>query len=80
MDYSQLAEYLDLTDEELEEIGLDEDDIFPDTGNSGDMIYSYYFNVPEQTPQHILEKKGWVIGERVEIDRNFFDDDDSEED
>lgn len=73
MEQSRLASYLKLTDEQLEEMGLDEDQIFADTGSSGEMIYSYYFNVPEETPNKILKKKKWAIGDRVEIDLNYFD-------
>ncbi|EKQ7193167.1 hypothetical protein OGU21_15235 [Klebsiella oxytoca] len=76
MQQSKLAEYLDLTDEELLEMGLDEDQIHPDTGSSGEMIYSYYFNVPEETPDEILKNKGWSVGDRIEIDLNFFDEPD----
>ncbi|MBO2656123.1 hypothetical protein I6M49_22025 [Shewanella algae] len=36
-----------------------------DTGNSGEMIYSYYFEVPEGTSQAILDKKGWNEGEII---------------
>ena len=74
MKQSKLAEYLELTDEELEEMDLDEDDIYPDEGNSGEMVYSYYFIVPENTPDHILGKKDWSLGDRVEIDLGYFDD------
>ncbi|HBR7383587.1 TPA: hypothetical protein MYN16_004842 [Klebsiella pneumoniae] len=73
MQQSKLADYLDLTNEELLDMGLDEDQIYPDTGSSGEMIYSYYFNVPEETPIEILKKKGWAVGDRIEIDLNFFD-------
>ncbi|HBX5829880.1 TPA: hypothetical protein MH615_06470 [Klebsiella pneumoniae] len=73
MQQSKLAEYLDLTDEELLDMGLDEDQIYPDTGSSGEMIYSYYFNVPEETPNEILKSKGWSVGDRIEIDLNYFD-------
>jgi hypothetical protein len=67
MQQSKLAVYFDLTDDQLEEMGLDGDIIHEDTGNSGDMTYSYYFNVPEETPEDILQEKGWEVGERVEI-------------
>ncbi|WP_171882580.1 hypothetical protein [Klebsiella quasipneumoniae] len=73
MQQSKLADYLDLTNEELLDMGLDEDQIYPDTGSSGEMIYSYYFNVQEETPIEILKKKGWAVGDRIEIDLNFFD-------
>lgn len=74
MKQSKLAEYLELTDEELEEMGLDEDDIYPNESKSGEMIYSYYFIVPENTPDYILGSKDWSLGDRVEIDLNYFDD------
>lgn len=79
MQQSKLAEYLELTDEDLEEMGIDDEDILPDEGSSGETVYSYYFNVPEDTPDHILAKKGWSLGERVEIDLNYFDDPDQPE-
>lgn len=80
MPQSKLAKFLDLTDEQLDEMGLDEDNIHEDTGSSGEMTYSYYFNVPENTPQYILDEKGWVVGDRVEIPLGFFDDEPSEPD
>lgn len=76
MQQSKLAVYLDLTDDQLDDMGLDEDIIHEDSGNSGEMVYSYYFNVPENTPQEILEDKGWKIGERVELPLNLFDEPD----
>ncbi|WNC67540.1 ATP-binding protein [Thalassotalea nanhaiensis] len=57
-----LAEYLDLTEEELESMDLTLEE---NTGHSGEMVYSFYFNVPEGTPTYILEKKGWQIGQSV---------------
>lgn len=72
MQQSKLAVYLDLAEDQLDEMGLDEDSIHEDSGNSGDMVYSYYFNVPDCTPQDILEEKGWVVGERVELPLNMF--------
>lgn len=72
MQQSKLAVYLDLTDEQLDEMGLDEDIIHEDVGNSGEMVYSYYFNVPDSTPQDILEDKCWKIGQRVELPLSLF--------
>ncbi|MBB1200773.1 hypothetical protein EGM70_10770 [Enterobacteriaceae bacterium 89] len=74
MSQQTLAEYLGLTDDDLDEMGLDEDLIHEDTGSSGEQVYSYYFNVPEETPAAILIKKSWMVGQRIEIDINFFDD------
>ena len=57
-----LAAYLGLSDNQLEELGLE---LYADTGSSGEMTYSYYFYVPENTSDEILEITGWEIGELV---------------
>ncbi|HHQ4578364.1 hypothetical protein ACSZN2_22095 [Aeromonas hydrophila] len=36
------------------------------TGNSGDMVYCYWFIVPDTTSDDILEKTGWKIGQMVD--------------
>ncbi|ORM64312.1 hypothetical protein PRCB_02010 [Pantoea rodasii] len=69
MDYSLLANELGLTEEELNEMGLHSDDIFQENDSSD----AYYFNVPDGTPDRILGKKGWSLGERVKINSNVFD-------
>ncbi|EKM0532649.1 hypothetical protein PTT84_003032 [Cronobacter turicensis] len=76
MQQSKLAVYLDLTDDQLDEMGLDEDIIHEDSGNSGEMVYSYYFNVPESTPQDILKNKSWKIGDRIELPLSLFNESD----
>lgn len=43
------------------------------------MVYEYYFYVPDTTPEDILSKKGWEIGECVYLSINVFDDPDSEQ-
>lgn len=58
----ELAEYLGLTLEELEDLDVE---FLPDTGSSGEMIYSYYFTVPENVPDEILERVGWSVGESI---------------
>lgn len=68
MNLSKLAKYLDLTQEELLEMGLSPDDIQQDKSPSGDAKQSYYFNVPDITPDRILGKKGWSLGQRIEVD------------
>lgn len=60
----ELAEYLDLTEDELDAMDL-EDLLQVDTGSRGEMIYSYYFDVPECTPPEVLERKGWHVGQLV---------------
>lgn len=73
MSQSKLAKFLGLTDEQLEESGIYEDLVEEDTGNSGDMVYSYYFNVPQETSDDVLEEKEWKVGDRIEIPLWFFD-------
>ncbi len=68
MNLSKLAKHLDLTQEELLEMGLSPNDIHQDNSQSGDDGQSYYFNVPDVTPDRILGKKGWSLGQRVEVD------------
>lgn len=73
MNMSKLAKYLDLTQEELLEMGLSPDDIQQEKSPSGDTKQSYYFNVPDITPDRILGKKGWSLGQRVEVDASVID-------
>jgi len=73
MNLSKLAKYLDLTHEELMEMGLSADDIQQDKSPSGDAKQSYYFNVPDVTPDRILGKKSWSLGQRVEVDASVID-------
>lgn len=72
MSQPNLAEFLGLTDEQLEDSGIDEGLIQEDTGNSGDTLYGYYFNVPEGTLTDVLREKEWRVGDRVEIPLWFF--------
>jgi len=77
MSQSKLAKFLGLTDEQLEESGIDEDLLQPDSGSSEDTVYSYYFNVPEETPEEILEEKEWEVGDRIEIPLWLFDEEEA---
>ncbi|UKY38200.1 hypothetical protein [Pantoea dispersa] len=79
MPQSKLADFLGLTDEQLEEAGIDEDLLQEDSGSSGEMVYSYYFNVPDETPEDILEEKGWSVGERIEVPIWLFNEPDAPE-
>ncbi|NIA89955.1 hypothetical protein [Rahnella aceris] len=79
MKTSELATFLDLTDEQLEQIPLGLEDLNENTGNSGDTIYNYYFEVPESTPSEILNSKGWEIGETIEVPRDVVEGDDEYE-
>lgn len=79
MSQSALATELELTDDELDSIPLSPEDLEENTGHSGDMVYEYYFYVADTTPEDILSKKGWEIGECVYLSINVFDDPDSEQ-
>lgn len=59
---SALAEYLELTQDQLEELSLE---LHENTGSSNDCAYSYYFYVPEDTPPDILEKMDWKPGDLI---------------
>ncbi|MEL3928619.1 hypothetical protein V1669_14625 [Aeromonas enteropelogenes] len=60
---SDLAQWLGITDDEWDDMGAD---LHANAGHSGDMTYSYWFTVPEGTPEDLLEKTGWKIGQTVE--------------
>lgn len=60
-----LANELDLTLEELDDMFLSAEDLHNNYGNSGEMLYNHYFIVPQGTPEYILNKKNWSIGETV---------------
>ncbi|WP_414147597.1 hypothetical protein ACMGGR_18860 [Erwinia sp. BNK-24-b] len=70
MKRSILAARLGLTEEELDEMDLDAEDL--DEGKVDEEKTTFYFNVPDNTPQHILGKKGWSIGDRVEVPIDLF--------
>lgn len=73
MNRTKLAHYLDLTEEELLELGLTPEDIQQDSNPSGAAAATYFFNVPATTPDRILGKKGWSLGDRVDIDAAVVD-------
>jgi hypothetical protein len=60
---SALAQYLGITDDEWDEMGAD---LQANTGHSGDMIYSYWFVVPEGTSDDLLEKTGWEVDQMID--------------
>lgn len=72
---SELSRYLGITDDEWEDMGAE---LCANTGNSGDMVYSYWFVVPEGTSDDILEKTGWKIGQVInDIPADVVDSDNS---
>ncbi len=59
---SELATYLGITDDQLEELDLE---LLEDTGSSGEMVYSYYFYAPENMSSEIKELTGWKPGQHI---------------
>ncbi|WP_380184060.1 hypothetical protein [Kalamiella sp. sgz302252] len=70
MKRSILAKQLGLSEEELDEMDLDPEDL--DEGEVDEESNTFFFTVPENTPQRILGKKGWSIGERVKVPVDLF--------
>lgn len=58
-----LAQYLEITDDEWDEMGAD---LQANTGSSGDMTYCYWFIVPDGTSEDLLEKTGWKISQTID--------------
>lgn len=68
---SELARYLNISDDQLDELNLE---LLENTGSSGETVYSYYFYVPMDVPAEILELTGWVPGQMIDgIPINVFD-------
>ena len=60
---SPLSQYLGISDVEWDEMGAE---LNANTGNSGEMTYCYWFIVPENTSDEILDKTGWKIGQTID--------------
>lgn len=60
---SPLSQHLRITDDEWNSLGAQ---LEANTGNSCEMTYSYWFTVPEDAPDHILEKTGWEVGQMID--------------
>lgn len=59
---SELANYLDVTDEELEIMDIE---LLENTGRTNQALYSYYFEVTETTPADVLIRNNWKVGESI---------------
>lgn len=67
----------------LEELGIQQEwqnefeswgvDFEEDSGSSGDMVYGYYFVVPEHANPDFLNKMGWEVGQNIQVSLNAFD-------
>lgn len=59
---SSLAQYLGITDAEWDDMGAE---LNANTSRD-DMVYSYWFEVPEGTPEDLLEKTGWKVDQMID--------------
>jgi hypothetical protein len=59
---NELATYLGLTDDQYDEL---DPELQEDMGHSGEMLYSYWFYVPEHASSEILEVTGWRVGQLI---------------
>lgn len=57
-----LANYLGISEEQLEELDLE---IHENTGSSGDMIYSFWLELPEDISEEIIAITGWKPGQII---------------
>ena len=48
------------------------------TGSTGDMTYSYYFEVPEDTSDELLSAMNWAIGDTIELPVHVVEADDAD--
>jgi len=58
----ELANYLGISDEQLEELDLE---IHEDTGSSGEMVYSFWLELPEYITEEIMSITGWKPGQVI---------------
>lgn len=61
---SGASEYLGITDEEFDELDVE---LHADSGMSGEMVYGYYFEVPDDISFELLKKTGWNPGEVIRL-------------
>lgn len=68
-------EELSLSEEEYEMLDLEWEE---DRGHGDEVIYSYYTYVPEHTPDKILRRNQWTVGQKIEVSPNAFDEEEYE--
>ncbi|MFK5892933.1 MAG: hypothetical protein QM504_06905 [Pseudomonadota bacterium] len=57
-----LANYLGISEEQLEELDLK---VHEDTGSSGEMVYSFWLELPEDISEEIMTITGWKPGQII---------------
>lgn len=62
---SPIAEYLNIPDDLIVDFESLDIEYLGDEGSTGDMTYSYYFEVPTDTSEQLQKTMGWSIGEFV---------------
>ncbi|MEZ8170026.1 MULTISPECIES: ATP-binding protein [unclassified Vibrio] len=62
---SPIVEYLDIPNDLIQDFETLDIEYLGDEGSSGEMIYSYYFEVPSDTSEELQKTMGWVIGEFI---------------
>lgn len=76
-EYQSLADYLEIDVEYLDEI---QPEIEENMGSSGEMLYNYFFYVPEDVDPDILNELGWRVGELIDdIPLNIYQEQDDYE-
>jgi len=72
---TKITEYLEIPDDHLDEFTSLDIEYLDDEGSSGDMIYSHYFKVPQDTSQALLEAMNWEKGKTIgDIPSSTFED------
>ncbi|ELB2151642.1 MULTISPECIES: ATP-binding protein [Vibrio] len=72
---SPIAEYLNIPDDLIVDFESLDIEYHGDEGSTGDMTYSYYFEVPTDISEKLKETMGWSIGELVrDIPEHVLDD------
>ncbi|WKE67336.1 hypothetical protein PVT67_08925 [Gallaecimonas kandeliae] len=65
-----IADELGISVEEWLQLDVD---LNADTGHDGDMVYGYYFIVPDNAEPSLLAKTGWHHGQTVRISATAVD-------
>ncbi len=63
---SKLTEYLSIPDEYVEAFEESSVTIMEDEESRGEMIYGYYFDVPDDMPDELLDVMNWEIDQRID--------------
>jgi hypothetical protein len=62
---NNITDYLDIPEDFQHDFDNCDIEYIADTGSSGDMVYSYYFIVPEHMSEDLLSYMGWRVGDEI---------------